>query len=169
MLFLTLSGTDVDFFGRVLRWRPYTTEEALPTTRCVELVGKKEFAAAELDPEYETYVVHIRSISSVASPSSSPLDVYPSRRLQIAGLIAEEAPTKVPVKYADFVDMISPDLASELPNHTGINDHSIELVKATGSSDHPSYPQVLSSFSTRSRTDLFGCVSIGATRTHRCE
>ena len=146
MPFLILSGADIDFFGRELRWRTYTTEEAFPTTRHVELVSKKEFAAAELGPEHETYVVHIGSVSSVASPSSSPLDVHPSRRPQIAGLIAEEAPTKVPVKYADFVDVFSPDLASELSDHTKINDHSIELVEATGSSDHPSHPQVLLSF-----------------------
>ena len=69
MLFLTLSDADVDFFGRELHWRTYTTEAALPTTRRVELVGKKEFVAAELDPEHEIYVVHIGSVSSVASPS----------------------------------------------------------------------------------------------------
>ena len=155
MPFLTLSGADVDFSGRELRWRTYTTEEVLPTTRRVELVGKKEFAAAALDPEHETYVVHVGSVSSDALPSSSTsqleLDVHPSRRPQISGLIAEEAPvasldvhpswrpqisgliakealTKVPAKYSDFADVFSPDLASELPKHTGINDHAIELV-----------------------------------------
>ena len=40
--FLTLSGADVDFFGRELRWKIYTTEEALPTTRRIELVSQKE-------------------------------------------------------------------------------------------------------------------------------
>ena len=128
MLFLTLSGADVDFLDRELRWRTYTTKEALPTTRRVELVGKKEFAAAALDPESETFVVHVASLSSDASPSSSPLDVHPSRRPQISGLIAEEAPTKVPAEYSDFADVFSPDLASKLPKHTGINDHAIELV-----------------------------------------
>ena len=132
MPFLTFSGADVDFLGRELRWRTYSTEEALPTTRPVELVGKKEFAAAALDPEYETYVVHVGSVSSDASPSSSAsqleLDVHPSRRPQISGLIAEEAPTTVPAEYSDFADVFSPDLASELPEHTGINDHAIELV-----------------------------------------
>ena len=118
MPFVTLSGADVDFLDRELRWRTYTTEEALPTTRRVELVGKKEFAAIALDPEYETYVVHAAS-----------LDVHPSRRPQISGLIAEEAPTKVPVEYLDFTDIFSPDLASELPEHIGINDHAIELVE----------------------------------------
>ena len=72
MPFLTLSGVDVDFLGCELRWKTYTTEEALPTTRRVELVGKKEFAAAALDPEHETYVVHVGSVSSDASPSSFP-------------------------------------------------------------------------------------------------
>ena len=85
-------------------------------------------AAAALDPESETFVVHVASLSSVASPSSSPLDVHPSRRPQIAGLIAKEAPTKVPVEHVDFADVFSPDLTSELPEYTGINDHAIELV-----------------------------------------
>ena len=53
----------------------YITEETFPTAGRVELVSKKEFAAAELDLEYETYIVHVGSVSSVASPSSSPLDV----------------------------------------------------------------------------------------------
>ena len=131
MPFLTLSGADVDFSGRELRWKTYTIEEALPTTRRVELVGKKEFAAAALDPESETFIVHVASLSSDASPSSSllELDVYPSRRPQVSGLIAEEAPIKVPVEYSDFADVFSPNLASGLPEHTGINDHAIELVE----------------------------------------
>ncbi len=41
---------------------------------------------------------------------------------------AGEAFTKVPSEYADFVDVFSPKLAAELPEHTGINDHAIELV-----------------------------------------
>ena len=118
MPFLTLSGADVDFLGWEL------TEEALPTTKRVELVGKKEFAAAELDPEYETFVVHKTSLSSTPLTDT---DVHPSRIPQIAGLIAEEAPTKVPAEFADLA-VFSPDLASELPEHIGINDHTIELV-----------------------------------------
>ena len=37
---------------------------------------------------------------------------------------------KVPIEYADFA--FSQDLASELPEHTEVNDHSIELVDANG-------------------------------------
>ena len=43
-------------------------------------------------------------------------------------MIAEEASTKVLAEYSDFADVFSPDLASELPEHTRINDHAIELV-----------------------------------------
>ena len=89
-------------------------------------MGKNEFAAAALDPEYETYIVYIAFLSSTLLAS---FDVYPFREPQISGLIAEEAPTKVPAEYLDFADVFSPDLASELPKHTGINDHAIELVK----------------------------------------
>ena len=81
MLFLTLSDANINFLGRELRWRTYTIKKALPTTRCVKLVGKKEFAAATLKPEHESYVVYIGSVSSDVLPSSSPLDVHPFCRL----------------------------------------------------------------------------------------
>ena len=68
----------------------YITEEALLTTRHIELVGKKEFAAAELDPEHEIYVIHVGSVSSVASPSFSPLDV---QSLQLQCLTRSMRPT----------------------------------------------------------------------------
>ena len=38
----------------------------------------------------------------------------------------------VSTKYADFVDVFSPDLASKLLKHTGINDYAIRLVNANG-------------------------------------
>ena len=132
MLFLTLSGADVDFSGRELRWKIYIAKEALSTTKRVELVGKKEFAATALDPKSKTFVVHVVSLSSNALPSSSSLklNVHPFRRPQISGLIDEEAPTKIPAKYSDFADVFLPDLAFELPKYTGINNYTIELVDA---------------------------------------
>ena len=128
--FLTLSDVDVNFSGWILWWRTYTTEEALPTTRRVKLVGKKEFAVVVLDLESETFIVHVASLSSDASPSFSPLklNVHPSRKPQVSGLITKEAPTKISTKYLDFADVFSPDLTSELLEHNGINDHAIELV-----------------------------------------
>ncbi len=54
--------------------------------------------------------------------------MHPSIRAQIAHLKADKAPTEVPNKYADFADFFSSKLAAELSEHTGINDHAIELV-----------------------------------------
>ena len=81
-------------------------------------MGKKEFAAAALDPEHETFVVN------VASLSSTPLEA----RLQIPGLIVKKAPSKIPTEYSDFADVFSPDLASELSKQTRINNYAIERV-----------------------------------------
>ena len=67
--FLILNGADIDFLGRELRWRTYSTKEALPTIRRVKLMGKKEFATTALDPKHETYVVHIGSVHSDCRPA----------------------------------------------------------------------------------------------------
>ncbi len=46
----------------------------------------------------------------------------------MAHLKADEALSKVPNEYANFVDVFSPKLAAKLPEHTGINNHAIKLV-----------------------------------------
>ena len=132
ILFLTLSGVDVDFSGRELWWRTYTTKKAFPTTRRVELVGKKEFATAMLNPEHETYVVHVRSVSSITSLNSFSLklDIHPSCKPQMSGLIARKTLTKVSAKYLDSTDIVFSDLASELPQNIKINNHAIALVNS---------------------------------------
>ena len=132
MSFLTLSGADVDFSGWELRWRTYTTKKALSTTIYIELIGKKEFASAALDLEHKTYVAYVKSVSSVALPSFSPLklNVYPFWRSQMSSLIAQGALIKVSAKYSDFADVLSPVLASELSELTRINNHAIKLVNS---------------------------------------
>ena len=96
-----------------------------PTTRRIKLVGKKKFAAAALDPKYEAYVVYVGCLSS--TPLVASLDVHLFLRPQISGLIAKEAPMKVFVEYLDFVDIFSPDLATELLEYTEINTYAINL------------------------------------------
>ena len=140
IFFLILSGADVDFLGYKLWWRTYITEKAFSTTRHVELVGKKEFAAAVLDLEYETYVVYVVSVSSNTLSSSPPLNIYSLKKPQISGLIAKETPTMVFIEYLDFANVFFLDLAFKFPEHTGINDHTIELVD----SHQPSYGSIYS-------------------------
>ena len=126
MPFFTLSGADIDFPKKELQWRSYTIEKALPTTKRVELVGKKEFAIAALDPGHKTFIVYVASFESPSNNQEN--DVHLFCRAQIAALVANEAPTSIPTEYSDFADVFSSELASELPEHTGINNHAIELV-----------------------------------------
>ena len=127
--FLKLSDADIDFLRCELHWRTYTTKKALITTKRVKLVGKKEFAAAVFYPKYETYIVHIESISSVTTPIFFLLNViYPSCKPQISGLIAKKACTKVPAEHSNFANVFSLDLTSKLLKHNRINDNAIKLV-----------------------------------------
>ena len=125
-LFLPWVVQNVDFLKIELWWRSYTIEEALSTIKQVELVGKKEFAAAALDPGHETFVVHEASLESPSSTQKG--DVHPFCRVQIAALVVNEAPNSISIKYSDFEDVFFLELVSEFSENTGINDYAIELV-----------------------------------------
>ena len=119
MPFLTLSNADIWFAKKELVWRTYSVAEALPTTRKGEIIDKKEFAAAALNKEDETFVVHMAALS-VGS------NVHPSRQAQIALLDVKKV--TISPKYTDYTNVFSPDSATELPEHTGINNHPINLI-----------------------------------------
>ena len=123
MLFLTMNNVDVDFQARNLQWRSYTTGDVFPTIRQVELIGKKKFIAATLNPEHKAFVIYVTTLSV-----DSGDEVHPSKRAQIVHFKADKAPFEVPSEYADFIDVFSLKLAAELLEHTGINDHAIELM-----------------------------------------
>ena len=72
-----------------------------------------------MNEDDETFVVHMAALS-VGS------NVHPSRQAQIASLDVEEV--TIPAEYLDYTDVFSPDSAAELPEHTGINDHPIDLI-----------------------------------------
>ena len=118
MFFFILKGTNVDFLDWELWCKTYTTEEALPTTRCVKLVGKKVFAAAALDPEYEIFVVHVASLNLVPG-------IHPNREARIAFLLTKEV--KIPDKYSHFIDVFSKEKALVLPERIELNEHAINL------------------------------------------
>ena len=105
-------------------------QETLLTTKDIELVKKKKFAAEVFHPEYETYIVYIAYFSStplIVFLDSILLDIHPFWRPQISGLIAKKISTKI-LNDANFANIIFLDLASELPEHTKINNHAIKLV-----------------------------------------
>ena len=119
MPFLTLGNANIQFVEKELAWRSYTSVEALPITKRVELINKKEFAKTVLDEESETFVVYVAALKT--SPGSVGMTIHPSRAAQIAALKQDEAPIKVLSKYADYADVFSFNLAIELPENTGIN------------------------------------------------
>ena len=59
MLFLKISNANITFGEKTLTWKSYTTNEALPTTKQVQLVNPKEFVIAALDADSKTFVVHV--------------------------------------------------------------------------------------------------------------
>ena len=59
---LTLSKEDIRFVERELVWRTYTAVEALPTTRRVEIINKREFTVAVLNADNKTFVVHVAAL-----------------------------------------------------------------------------------------------------------
>ena len=123
MPFLSLSNVDIRFVEREITWRRYTTAKALLTTQRMKLINKKEFAAAALDADSETFVVHVTALDI----EGTNMAVHPFRAAQIGLLKANEASTIVPTKYSDYTDVFSSELAIELPKHISINDHAIEL------------------------------------------
>ena len=87
----------------------------------MEIIDKREFAAAALNADDETFVVHV---AALAEPTTMP--IHPSCQAQVAALTSEE--TGIPAEYSDFSNVFSSDSAAELPEHTGINDHPINLL-----------------------------------------
>ena len=63
MYFLTLSNADVQFLEKKLIWRSYIIAKALPSTKRVELINKKEFAKVKLDENFKTFVIHVASLN----------------------------------------------------------------------------------------------------------
>ena len=59
MPFLGLNKVEINFAERELNWKSYNFDEALPTTKQVQMIDCKEFAAAALAPDKEAFVMHV--------------------------------------------------------------------------------------------------------------
>ena len=121
MLFLTLSKANVRFAEQEFVWKIFTAAEALPTTKKVEIIDKKKFAAAALNTDNKTFVVHV---AALAEPTTMP--IFSSCPSQIASLMSEK--TEILIKYSNFPNIFSSDFAVELTEYIGINDHPINLL-----------------------------------------
>lgn len=79
MSFLILSNIEINILKWKFNQKSYITFETLMTTKHIELVGEKKFAAVAFDLDDKTFMVNIASLTST--------DVHPFYRAQIASLI----------------------------------------------------------------------------------
>ena len=59
MPFLKISNADMSFGEKILTWRTYTTNKALPIIEQVQIVDPKEFVIAALDVNSKTFMVYV--------------------------------------------------------------------------------------------------------------
>ena len=78
-----------------------------------------------LDKKSETFVIYITALKTPLGLAKKR--IYSAQAAQITALKQEEAPTEVLSKYVDYTDVFSFDLAMELPENIGINEHAIKL------------------------------------------
>ena len=151
MPFLKISNADVSFGEGTLTWRTYTTNEALPTTEQVQIVNPKEFVIAALDVDSETFVVY------VAIQEREEMPVHSKRQVHVGALLFDKAPTKVSAEYSDYNNVFSAENATELPENTGMNEHTIKLEEGKQLSFGPIYslrPVELETLKTYIETNL---------------
>ena len=151
MLFLKISNADVSFGEGTLTWRTYTTNKALPTTEQVQIVDPKEFVIAALDVNSKTFMVH------VAIREQEEMPVHSERQAQVGALLFDKAPTEIPAEYSNYSDIFLAENAAELPENTGINEHTIELEEGKQPSFGPIYslePVELETLKTYIKTNL---------------
>lgn len=59
MLFLKISNTNILFNKENLRWKSYTINKTLLTTKQVQIIKKKDFVIVELDINRKTFVLYV--------------------------------------------------------------------------------------------------------------
>ena len=120
MLFLKISNANVSFDKKILTWKTYTTNKALPTTEQVQIINKKNFVIAALNANSKTFVVY------VAIWEREKMPMHSKKQAQVGALLFNKAPTEVPAEYSDYSNVFSAEYAAELPENTRMNEHIIK-------------------------------------------
>ena len=74
-----------------------------------------------MDKNSKTFVVHLLALKATT--------VHLSQAAQIVALQWDKTFTKIPIKYSDYANIFSINLAIELLENISKNEHTIELVK----------------------------------------
>ena len=59
MLFLKLNNANISFGERIFIWKTYTTNKALPTTKQVLIIKKKDCIIVALDTNSKTFMMYV--------------------------------------------------------------------------------------------------------------
>lgn len=86
MPFLIFSSADRSFLEQKLNQKSYTAIEALPTTKQMKLIDKKEFTKAAFDKQLETFVVYVVALEALLLG----MTIHPLRVAQIFDSDAEQ-------------------------------------------------------------------------------
>ena len=90
-------------------------------TKRVEIIDKREFAAAVLNVDDKIFEVHI---AVLVVPTTMAIQLF--GQAQVASLTCKK--TRISAEYSNFSNIFSSHSAVELLEHTGINDHPINLL-----------------------------------------
>lgn len=115
---IELTNFQIKFADQELNWKTYTLNEALPTTKQMQIIDRKEFAIAALASEKAVFVMHVAYLEP-------KMLIHPDRKAQIALFLAKKI--SVSKKYANFSDFFSKKSAVMLPNCLDINKYAIDL------------------------------------------
>lgn len=118
ILFLTFNNANMLFVERELIWRAYSTVEVLFTTKWMQIINRKNFAAAALVPTKIAFVVHITYLDK-------KMLIHSAKKAQIAFFITKKV--AVSVEYSDYLDIFLEKSAAELSKRFDINEHAINL------------------------------------------
>ena len=121
MSFLKISNVDMLFGKETLTWKFYTTNEALLTTKQVQIVDLKELIIAAFNADSETFVVHVTIWEQKEMP------VHLEKQVQVGALLFDEASIEVLAEYSDYSNVFSVKNVAKVPENTGINEYAIEL------------------------------------------
>ena len=115
----------MSFGEKILTWKTYTTNKALPTIKQVQIIDKKDIIIAALDANSKTFIVHIAIQKYEKMPMYS--EKQAQIKAQVRALLFNEALIKVSVEYFDYSNVFSAKYAAEYPENTGMNEHVIKL------------------------------------------